>query len=364
MGLATDYANKYRRDPFFRTEVNIIALQLAFASVTLLLLVASRMYLLYEIPEMVVPIVNSAIANGADNSTLLAQLDAALNSLRFYHLLTITAGMMLFTLIVGYVVSSIALAPARSALDAQKQFIGNVAHEIRTPLSIIKTNIEVELLEGHIDISHRKMLQSNIDELDRVSDIINNLLSLSSLVRPERIEFGIVHLGEVVEGAAEKLRPLAKRRDIIINIRASQHTSVWGNAVALEQIVLNLLKNAINFSNNRGRILIAVEPHELGEVELLVQDNGAGIARKDLYRIFEPFYRAEQSRNRAFGGSGLGLTIVSELVRLHRGKISVRSAPRQGTTVIVHLRAAHQERRSGTARDELDEVAVDFSKSA
>ena len=103
------------------------------------------------------------------------------------------------TALFGYIIAYIALKPTRDALTSQKQFIGNVAHELRTPLSIIKTNIEVALLEDKLNPALRDTLLDNVDELDRTGDIINNLLSLNTLLNPEHVEFQNVDLGEVVE---------------------------------------------------------------------------------------------------------------------------------------------------------------------
>jgi signal transduction histidine kinase len=108
-----------------------------------------------------------------------------------------------------------------------------------------------------------------------------------------------------------------------------------GNPTALTQVISNLLKNAINYTPPGGQITLAVSANPYGEIELYVRDTGIGIARKDLDHIFEPFFRAERSRTRAQGGSGLGLTITSELVKLHNGKISIRSTQGRGTTVTV-----------------------------
>ena len=264
----------------------------------------------------------------------------------------------------GYIIARVTLAPARNALTAQKQFIGNVAHELRTPLSVIKTNTEVALLENNATAEIKQMLKSNIEELDRVSEIINNLLSLSALIRPERMEFSAVDLSELSSHVVTRFSQLAKHGNQQVTLRKSPHALVWGNTTALEQIVGNLLKNAIQYTPRGGQIAITVAPAPGDQVELVIQDSGVGIARKDLFRIFEPFYRAEQSRTRSAGGSGLGLTIVSELLKLLGGRITIRSAIGRGTSVIIIFPSAHHkvaqvggsEMREGT-----NEIAVDFS---
>lgn len=264
------------------------------------------------------------------------------------------------TIIFSYVIARITLSPVRNALESQKQFIGNVAHELRTPLSTIKTNTEVALFDTGMKEDLKNMLMGNVEELDRISDIINNLLTVSALVRPERVKFENVDLGGIVDAVVKKLNKLSERKLLEITTRMSDWRIVWGNASALEQIVNNILKNAIAFTPKNGRIGITVEPTGPAMIELTIQDSGLGIARGDLFHIFAPFFRADRSRNRAHGGSGLGLAIVSELVKLHVGKITVRSAEGRGTTVTVLLPAGMED-HSGTRDTGADEIAIDYS---
>jgi signal transduction histidine kinase len=145
---------------------------------------------------------------------------------------------------------------------------------------------------------------------------------------------------------------------------------VIGNASALEQIFTNLLKNAINYTpeNKDGKVTITLESDYQGRVVAAIVDNGIGIAQKDLYRIFEPFYRADTSRTRGIGRgtSGLGLAIVNEIVRLHRGSISIKSGVGMGTTVAVTLppapnSALQPEQVISETNEGVNEVNVDFS---
>lgn len=318
-------------------------------------------YLYHDISLAIITGVRESIM--ASSTAPIAQTVPSINEIRTQNLSAITFITAAATIAFGYLLTRVALGPTRSALASQKQFIGNVAHELRTPLAVIKTNTEVALMAQQIADDTRAIMHSTIEELDRLSAIINNLLSLSSSVRPERIEFTAVDVSEIAEQVISKLENLARVRNQEITLRRGSSAYVWGNAAALEQVLMNIVKNAINYTGRAGRIAVTIE--EIGEshVEIMVQDSGTGIARHDLFHIFEPFYRAEPSRNRASGGSGLGLAIVSELIKLHRGKITVRSAVGRGTTVIIALPAAPAPVTPHPVKDRkaLDEVAVDFS---
>src|SRR5262249_49110888 len=158
---------------------------------------------------------------------------------------------------------------------------------------------------------------------NRISEIINNLLSLSTLTRPERMQLSNTELGPIVQAVVKRHEMLAQERNLKLLVKCDPYTTVWGNAIALEQVVTNLIKNAISYTpkDTGGAVSVVVRPDE--EMMLMsVTDQGIGISQEDLLHIFEPFYRADISRVRKIKkeGSGLALTIVNEIVRTHRGK--------------------------------------------
>ena len=263
----------------------------------------------------------------------------------------------------------ILVQPARDTLHYQKLFISNIAHELRTPLSTIKTSTEVALLDEKLHGSVRKMLVDTICELDRISEIINNLLSLNTLNRPERIEFQNVDLGPLLDTVVSHLSSFARERGIELVLKKDVYRTVWGNSTALEQVMTNLIKNAISYTprGSSGIVTISIHPDYQGSVRFVVSDNGIGIAQKDLFHIFEPFYRADKSRVRNVRkiGSGLGLTIVNEIVRVHHGKIHIQSIPRKGTTVSVLLPSGIEPGAIpplNVRQPASSEISVDFSK--
>ena len=362
-GSATGWLTKYRDDPFFQTEVNVIVLQITFAFVILLLITLSFGLLNRDVSHAIVTGVEKGLQSGTPPLSIVPSVIKDIQTIRSQNLAMVTAIVMMITALFGYIVARITLAPARSALASQKQFIGNIAHELRTPLSIIKTHTEIALLDDGMTAELKQTLNSNIEELDRISEIINNLLSLSALIRPDRMTFSRVDLSIVVTDVIEKYARLAHVGGHTITVNKATDAYIWANETAIQQIVGNVLKNAISYTPRHGTITISTAPSPNGFVELSVQDSGIGIARKDLFRIFEPFYRTDQSRTRAQGGTGLGLAIVSELVKLHKGKINIRSAIGRGTTITVYLPAAPVQAKVGTSErvGGLNEVAVDFS---
>jgi signal transduction histidine kinase len=143
-------------------------------------------------------------------------------------------------------------------------------------------------------------------------------------------------------------------------MNTSEYQTVWGNVAALEQILTNVIKNAIHYTPSGGTVSISVDPDYRGNIVISVADTGMGIPEKDLMHIFEPFYRGDSSRNRESGaGSGLGLAIVSELVKLHKGRIAVESIVGKGTRVEITLPHGHTEEAKDIRGGG---ISIDFSK--
>ncbi|MBI3573607.1 HAMP domain-containing histidine kinase [Candidatus Kaiserbacteria bacterium] len=366
MALVTAFANRYREDQFLRTEWNLVALQIGFALILLAVVWVGFTSIHQDVTSALIARIVEAMKQGntAGNMTPESIL-RSVEEVQARSLIAIVSAIILTTALFGYALARLALIPTRNALSSQKQFIGNIAHELRTPLSIIKTNTEVALFDDSLDIDVKMVLKSTVQELDRISGIIDNLLSISAFVRPERIEFSNVDLGTVVDTVIADLEALVKRKNQSMSVKKAEFRMVWGNETALVQIVMNLVKNAVNYTPRGGHVAVSVEPDYHGHITLTVKDTGIGIARKDLFRIFEPFYRAEESRSRISGSSGLGLTVVSELIKMHHGKISIQSLPKRGTTVIVLLPCGkfvgEDEEKPKGERADLGEIAVDFT---
>lgn len=358
--LGTNLKNKYRQDIFFRTQCNVIFFQIFFAFSLLLIVTISFNHLYQNVTGTLVDSVKQSIVE--KNSVQSAQVISSLEDIKRSSFFTVSTLMFIITILFGYFGARIALTPTKNALASQKRFISNIAHELRSPLAIIKTNSEVALMNDSIDAMTAQSLKSNIEELNRTSDIIYNLLSLTTLVRPGRLPFSDVDFSNVIDNAVKQMKSFAKSKGLEIIVHKKKPSIVWGNSTALEQVVVNLTKNAITHTPRNGTIEVSVEPDYIGNVILQVKDNGSGIAQKDLFHIFEPFYKAESSRTRRTDGvsSGLGLTIVSEMVKIHGGKISIKSSVGKGTCVSIVFPFSKNANSSPQSSDDLDETSVEF----
>lgn len=336
--LGTALTDKYRGNPYVRSTVNIILLQVLL---TILIVIAFGVALHYVQQGTVAAIsrsISTAITTGA---TTTPDLAGGLRDARDEILEWALLGLVLLTSFFGYLAARFALKPTQNSLEFQKRFIGNMAHEVRTPLASIKTNTEVALMDPMLPPGVRDTFTSTLEEVDRISGTINNLLSFNMLVRPSNIVFATVNMNELAETVVAAHEALAASRGIELSYHADGEHLIWANATGINQVLTNLVKNALNYTpkNEDGSVSVILDGDE-EEIRISVADTGIGIGRADLYHIFQPFYRADTSRARSVGSSGssgLGLAIVNEIVRMHGGKINVRSALNRGTTVEVRL---------------------------
>jgi len=226
--------------------------------------------------------------------------------------------------------------------NVRRDFVANVSHELKTPVTSIKGYVET-LLDGTVDRPEdvSRFLQIIAAQADRLQALIDDLLTLSRLDEgPEKMEISLDRrpLAPVLCAAVEACRPKAESKQIQIEIACDERLQARLNAVLLEQAVVNLVDNAIKYSPPGQSIKVEVAAGP-AEIEIRVIDHGCGIPREHLPRIFERFYRVDKARSRELGGTGLGLAIVKHIAQAHGGRTSVTSAPGQGSTFCIHLPA-------------------------
>jgi two-component system, OmpR family, phosphate regulon sensor histidine kinase PhoR len=215
-------------------------------------------------------------------------------------------------------------------------FVSNVSHEFRTPLTIIRSMAETLLDDPTPDPElAAKYLPRIISEVDRLAMISNDLLILSA-AESNPVRKQICDIAELFKSVLDQLIPKARERGLETSFEGQDHLEIEANQVQMTQVAINLIDNAINYSN-KGRVGVSVKTDsDFAEIE--VSDQGLGIASEHLPRIFERFYRVDKARARASaGGTGLGLSIVKHIVESHGGEVTVDSALNEGSTFRVRL---------------------------
>jgi two-component system, OmpR family, phosphate regulon sensor histidine kinase PhoR len=224
--------------------------------------------------------------------------------------------------------------------QSRRDFVANVSHELKTPITSIKGFVET-LLDGAMREPENALnfLQIIARHADRLNEIIDDLLSLSRIEQDSdqgKIALSTGGLKAVLLDAIQACRERAAVRDIEIDLSCPEDLTAAINAPLLEQAVVNLIGNAVKYSPATRPVQVEAR-RENGEVLILVRDQGPGIAPEHLPRIFERFYRVDPGRSRKVGGTGLGLAIVKHIAQAHGGYVTLESAPGAGSTFLIHL---------------------------
>ena len=234
------------------------------------------------------------------------------------------------------------MTQVRRLENIRRDFVANVSHELRTPVTSIRGFVEA-MLDGAINEPQQanRYLHIIAKHSDRLNAIIEDLLSLSRLEEDEqrrKVSFETVALRPVLESAMELSNPKAVQKQMTINLNCDDQIEAAINAALLEQAVVNLVDNAVKYSQPGGHVRITVRRTD-DQIDLAVEDDGCGIEKKHLSRIFERFYVVDKGRSRRLGGTGLGLAIVKHIARVHGGSVTVESTPGMGSTFTIHLPA-------------------------
>lgn len=354
-GLGIALRHKFTHDIFFSTHIEIVASLIVLVAVItgsfILLIEHVRETLLTSIVESL----DLAVKTGISDPSIIADSHADVKSAMYITILIV----VLFSAIVGIVVSHLAVTPIRRAFDMQKRFISGIAHELRTPLSILRMNNEIARLDIDASSPIASLLEENIADVDRVSEMLNNLLLFERMTAIESFHFGAVDLAKVATDIAQRLSGLAAQKNITVSVSETPIPLVLGNRTALEQVFFNIMKNAISYTESPGTVTIAYAGKTDKTVSVRISDTGVGIPERDLPHIFEPFYRTDKTGK--LSGTGMGLAVVYEIVKLHKGAVSAKSTEGKGTTFTLTF-PMHPSAMLKNAASPFSQGSLDFAK--
>lgn len=214
----------------------------------------------------------------------------------------------------------------------RSDFVANVSHELKTPITSIKGFVET-LIEGALEDKEnsREFLKIINNHTERLNNLINDLLDLSQIEsRAVKLNISDFNLNELIEEVLSGFKSQLKKKGISVSCEVLSGTILKADRERIQQVLVNLIDNAVKFNKENGFVKIYTEDQN-GKTKIIVEDSGQGIPEKDLPRIFERFYRVDKARSRELGGTGLGLSIVKHIIELHGGSVGVESTEGLGS---------------------------------
>jgi signal transduction histidine kinase len=236
----------------------------------------------------------------------------------------------------GYFLSGRSLIPIKKTFERQQEFLADASHELRTPIAVIQTNLEVVKTSGEETVDSQKIwLDNAYGEVRRMQRIVEDLMFLaradSGDLQAPKTAVDLTFLLKVV---TEKMVPLAAKKSISLYNNVAEDLLIEGDEKQITQVFVILLDNAIKYSNEASMIKINAQMVNNG-IQVQVIDQGIGIPEADIKKVTQRFYRVDKARSRTEGGTGLGLSIAKWIVEEHQGELRIESQENVGTTVTV-----------------------------
>jgi heavy metal sensor kinase len=224
----------------------------------------------------------------------------------------------------------------KDAFQRVNQFSIDVSHELKTPLTILKGETEVALRKEREKADYQKLLLSNLEEIDRMSCIIDDLLLLSKAdTKDIKLNIEEVALRDLMMDVCMNMKVVADKKEVALQASELEDVRLKGDELKLRRMLLNIVENGIKYSHSGGKVMVSSYVDD-GYVQIDVKDEGIGISEEDIKYVFDRFYRADRSRKRE-SGSGLGLSISRWIAEAHKGSIEVTSKPAQGSMFSIKL---------------------------
>ena len=222
--------------------------------------------------------------------------------------------------------------------DSRQEFVSNVSHELKTPLTSMKVLADSLVTQDNVPVEfYREFMEDIVSEIDRENRIITDLLSLVKLDKKvQDMNIAAVSMNDLTELILKRLRPIARKMDVEVVYESNRTVVAEVDEVKMTLIMSNLVENAIKYNREHGWVKVVLDAdHQYFSFK--VSDSGVGIPEESLNQIYERFYRVDKSHSREIGGTGLGLAITRSAVLMHRGSISVTSTVGEGTTFLVKI---------------------------
>ena len=326
--LVTKWKINNKSDAFFKARIKLTF----YYFITAVVILGGSSIILYN--TILTNLSDSVWNNIPDPSISQVVIDIAQDIL-LERFLTIDIIILFFVAVLGFLLTSKTLDPIKTNMEKQKRFIALASHELRTPTAIIISGLEVNLNNKKLDLNQAKQtLQDTLDEMREFSKLSNNLLDISKYDTKIKSDYEFIDISGLLKSIIEKNKNIALKKNIIIKDEVEVKVLIKGNKIDIGRVFYNILDNAIKYTPEGGAILVS-DKIENNKYILNFQDNGIGISKDIMDKIFDPFFRGDISRNT--DGAGLGLTLSKKIIENHIGTIVIKSEENKGVNVIISL---------------------------
>lgn len=264
------------------------------------------------------------------------ELKEAKQTIRF-HLLVINGIILVFSAGAGYVLAGKTLRPIQKAMEEQRRFVADASHELRTPITALKTSLEVFELSKKPSLSEaKKLIADNLDEVKDLERLVTKLLELATYQSSRKqLHLSTVEMKDFLAKATKKFGAVFSEKQITFTTESVVEKAIF-DAEKIKEVITILLDNAGKYTPPKGSVQLLVQKR-LKDVHITVADSGSGVSPRDRERLFDRFFRSDVSRSRRAGGFGLGLSVAKEIVELHGGTISIQQSKLGGAAFVVLL---------------------------
>lgn len=316
------------QDDFFKVRVKLTLLYTLTASV----IIAGYSFALYEI----------LLSDFADsirdrlyglNPHIAELIMTRTSSILKGRILIIDISILSVIIVFSFFLTKRTLKPIRDNMHKQRRFVADASHEMRTPIAVVISGLEVALRNKNLDVENaRTTLVETLDEMKEFSKLSTHLLDISRYDAGIQVEMAHLDVTDIIETVVQKIKLLADDKKIVLTSTIQHHGVILGNQIELHRVFFNLLHNAIKYTASEGKIVVSGVKRNKKYV-LSITDTGIGMEEDVVSKIFDPFFQGDKSRSK--GGAGLGLTLAKRIVENHKGSIGIHSQLGEGTTVTV-----------------------------
>jgi signal transduction histidine kinase len=322
-----------RPDVFARAQLR---LALLFAAIVVALVVVSSVFMYLTVRTDIQAAASGQFQDGESEQAFVSQ---SLGTLR-WQLVAVDAAIVVIIGLGGLLYARRTLKPIRENVAAQKRFVADASHDLRTPLAIMKAEFEVALRRGELDEQARGVLVSGLEEVDRMSGMVQDLLTLSRIdAHQESLAREPLDLAALARATVDELGAVAAAAGVELLAEGETRAPAVGDAGHVRRALRNVVRNAVEHSPRGAAVEVAVQS-AAGWARVVVSDHGEGMPPEVLAHVFDRFYRADAARSGDRGGSGLGLAIAHWAARGMGGELTVESRVGEGARVTLSLPGA------------------------